>query len=224
MPTRLTPPRTDTAPRPVTPTGADRGVRPALRRATRREAAAWRSIFRFILRRPRVPQGAVGFGNDKPIRGILVTFVVLCVIEVPIVDLMVHPWPAIRIPLLIVGISGALFMIGMLCGYVTRPHSVGPHGIRVRSGGEVDLDLPWDVVASVARRNRSVQSQKAFTVQGEGDEQILNCLTQDQTQIDIELEGPTRLRLPPGDVVVTEVRISVDDPSGFLDAVRRFMP
>lgn len=210
--------------RSVAPEGADRGMMPALRRAVRREGAAWSSIFRFMFRRPRVPAGTLGFGYDKPIRGILVTFVVLCVIEVPIIDLLVHPWPWVRIPLLVVGIWGALFMVGLLCGYLTRLHSVGPEGIRVRSGGEVDLDLPWDVVASVSRRRRSVASQKAFTLIGEGDEQILNCLMQDQTQIGIELEGPTRLMLPTGGVTVRKMRISVDDPPAFLDAVSRFMP
>lgn len=212
------------APRPVVPASDDRGLGPVLRRAASREAAAWLAIYRFVFRRPRVPAGALAFGYDKATRGMFAPFILLCIIEVPIVDLIVHPWPLIRIPLLAVGIWGAVFMIGMLCGYVTRPHSVGPEGIRVRNGGEADIALPWDLIASVARRRRSVQSPKAFTLEGEGDDQILNSVAQDHTHIDIELEQPAYLRLPAGEVRVREVRIAVDDPQAFLDAVRRFIP
>jgi hypothetical protein len=51
---------------------------------------------------------------------------------------------------------------------------------------------------------------------------------QDETDIEIELERPTAVRLPGvgpkgGEQVVTGVRIWVDDPGAFMDEVRKHL-
>lgn len=193
------------------------------RRALAAEWAGWRNIGRAIARRPRVPPGASAHPYDAPIRTVLIVFLVLSAIEVPIIDLITHPWPAVRFPLLALGIWGVLTMVGMLLGYYTRPHAVGPRGIRVQNGGEVDIDLPWEVIESVERRRRAL-SARSLSLTGAPDDQALNQVVQDGTDIDIALERPTVLRLPAGDVVVTSVRIAVDDVGAFLDAVRTHIP
>ncbi len=199
--------------------GAER-TRHVMRRATAMEAAGWRSIGRALTARPRVPAGASAHSYDKPFRTILIIFLCLCAIEIPIVDLITHPWPAIRFPLLILGIWGVLTMVGMLLTYLTRPHAVGPTGILVRSGGDTDIDLTWDMIASVARRRRSLPNAPSLCITGHGDDEALCQVAQDGTEIDITLEQPTTFRLPQGDVTVSTVRISVDDTDAFLDAVR----
>lgn len=203
--------------------GADR-VRYGIRRGLAIEAAGWRSIGRALARRPRVPAGASAHPYDAQFRTPLIVFLGLSIVEVPIVDLLVHPWPWVRIPLLALGIWGMFTITGMLLAYRTRPHAVGREGIRVRSGGEVDLDLSWDVIASVERRRRSLSGAPAMSLTGEGDAQALNHVAMDGTDIDIDLERPTTLRLPQGDVTVSSVRLSVDDTDAFLDAVRRHIP
>ncbi|MFS0865955.1 hypothetical protein AB3M83_01300 [Microbacterium sp. 179-B 1A2 NHS] len=221
----MTSPSLAAPPRKVGPalTGAARRAY-LVRRGIAAEAAGWRSIGRYLARRPRVPTGSEGFSYDGPIRTVLVVFVVLSAVEVPVIDLLTRPWPAVRYPLLALGLWGVATMLGMLLGYRTRPHAVGPAGIRVRSGGEVDIDLPWELVASVSRRRRSLTGAPTLSLTGADEDQVLNHLMQDFTDIDIALEGLTGLRLPQGDVVVREVRISVDDPEAFLAAVRRHMP
>lgn len=203
--------------------GAER-IRHSIRRGSAMEAAGWRSIGRALAGRPRVPRGASRFSYDRPVRTILIVFLVLSAIEIPLIDLLVHPIPWLRWPLLALGVWGVLTMLGMLLGYLTRPHAVGPEGIRVRHGGEVDIDLPWQVVASVERRRHSLSGAPQLSLTGEGEEQTLNQVIQDHSDIQITLEEPTLLRLPHGDVTVGAVRISVDDPVAFLDAVRRHMP
>lgn len=198
-------------------------IRYLLRRALASEAAGWRSIGRAIARRPQVPAAASAHRYDAPVRTIMIVFVALSAVEVPIIDLIVHRWPAVRFPLLALGIWGVLTMLGMLLGNSTRPHAVGPDGIRVRHGGEVDIDLRWEVIASVGRTRRSL-SARGLTLTGEPHDQALNQVVQDGTDIDITLEGPTTLALPAGDVVVTSVRIAVDDVPAFLDAVRTHIP
>ncbi|MFD5213581.1 hypothetical protein [Microbacterium sp. NPDC058345] len=199
-------------------------IRHGIRRGSAMEVAGWRSIGRALTGRPRVPRGASAFSYDKPIRTILIVFLVLSTIEIPLIDLLVHPIPWLRWPLLALGVWGVLTMLGMLLGYLTRPHAVGPDGIRVRHGGEVDIDLPWQVIASVERRRHSLSGAPPLSLTGEGDAQTLNQVIQDHSDIEITLEQPTLLRLPQGDVTVSAVRISADDPAGFLDAVRTHIP
>jgi hypothetical protein len=195
-------------------------VRYLLRRALASEAASWHSIGRFIARRPRVPAGASGHGYDAPIRAVLVTFLVVSIAEIAVIDLLARPWPVVRLPLLVVGIWGALAMTGMLLGNCTRPHAVGSAGIRVRHGGGIDIDLPWDAITSVTRRRRLLSGAPALSLTGEGDDQTLNQVVQGGTDIDIELERPRRIRLPQGEITASRIRIAVDDPDAFLEAVR----
>ncbi len=215
----------DRLPRKIGPalTGSAR-ARYLLRRGSAAEAAGWRSIARAVTFRPRVPEGASAHSYDGPIRTVLVIFLVLSAVEVPIIDLITHPWPAVRFPLLILGLWGVLTMVGMLLSYLTRPHAVGPTGIRVRSGGEVDIDLPWEAIASVERRRRSLPEAPTLSLTGSGDATVLNHTVQDGTDVDIELEQPTAIDLPQGQVTVSAVRISVDDIDAFLDAVRTHIP
>lgn len=120
-------------------------------RAWSMEVGVWQSLYRFVLRRPRVPAGASGFTYHQPVMALLAGFIVVSAIELVAVDLLVREWPLVRIPLLIIGIWGFTWMFGLLFGFLTRPHAVGPEGIRVRSGAELDIDAPWSAVDSVRR-------------------------------------------------------------------------
>src|SRR5262245_46385387 len=125
-----------------------------LQRALRVELSIYANIGRLVARRPAIPRGAAGFGYHKPVLTVLIIFIVLSAVEIPIVDLIVHRWPAVRIGFLVLGIWGVTWMFGLLAAYLMRPHTVGPDGIRVRQGLEVDLPLSWDDIASVARVKR----------------------------------------------------------------------
>jgi len=203
--------------------GVDR-LRHGVRRALASEAAGWRSLGRTLTGRPRVPAGATPIGYDRPVRTVLVVFAVLSLIEIPIMDLLFRGIPAVRWPMLVLGVWGVLTVAGMLCGYLTRPHAVGPAGIRIRHGGEVDIDLPWALVASVERRRVGLSGAPALSLTGVGDGQVLNQVVQDFADIEITLERPTTLRLPQGAVTVSALRVSADDPAAFLDAVRTHIP
>ncbi|WP_114558439.1 hypothetical protein [Desertihabitans aurantiacus] len=213
---------TTTGVRPV-PSPGPRG-RYLLKRATGMEAAGWASIARVLARRPSVPPGATGIRYDASFRGTLVAFLCVSVVEVVAVDLITHDWPWIRFPLLVLGIWGVLFMLGMLLGYVTRPHAVGPAGIRLRNGGEVDLDLPWEVIRSVTPRRRRVPDAPTFCLSGAPEQQTLHHVVEGRTDIEIALERPVTLQLPQGPVTVVRVHLAVDDPRVFADAVRRHIP
>ena len=190
--------------------------------AIRAEIGVWQSLYRLIFRRPRVPAGASGFAYHSPVFTILMVFIVLSAVEIPIIDLIVHPWPWVRIPLLILGIWGLTWMIGLAAGFLTRPHAVGPEGIRVRQGAEVDIDLPWEAVASV-ERSRDV-AEKAPKLRDEAHGRTLSLRMANETNILVVLEHPVTARLSGSQVTFDAVRLWTDDADGFLDAVRTHIP
>jgi hypothetical protein len=197
------------------------------RRVLMLELRIYASIGRFVARRPAIPRGAAGFGFHKPVVTILIVFIVLSAVEIPIVDLIVHPWPVVRVAMLVVGIWGVTWMIGLLCAYLMRPHTVGPDGIRVRGGLETDVALSWDDIASVARDAR-IDQPKAPKFVESGGRRTLMLRINDETVIEIELERPTVVRLPGqrangGEQTVTAVRIWVDDAQAFMDEVRKYI-
>ena len=198
-----------------------------LKRALLLELRVYANIGRFIARRPAIPRDAAGFGYHRPVLTVLIIFIVLSAVEIPIVDLIVHRWPAVRIGFLILGIWGVTWMFGLLSAYLMRPHTVGPDGIQVRQGLEIDIPLSWDDIASVARVKR-VDEPKSPRIVETGDGRTLAFRMQDETAIEIELERPTIVRLPGhapkgGEQLVTAVRIWVDDPKAFMDEVRKHL-
>src|SRR5690606_28119198 len=91
---------------------------------------------------------------------VLIVLTVVSALELVVVDLIVRPWPYVRIPLFILGLWGVVYMLGMLAGMLTRPHTIGPEGLRVRDATEIDLDLPWEVVAAVEQRTVTIQEKQ----------------------------------------------------------------
>ena len=198
-----------------------------LQRALLVELRIYANIGRFIARRRAVPPGAAGFGYHKPVFTVLMIFIVLSAVEIPIVDLIVHRWPAVRVAFLVLGIWGVTWMFGLLCAYLMRPHTVGPDGIRVRGGLEIDIALSWDDIASVAR-NLRVDEPKSPKIEETDASRTLLLRINNETDLEIELERPTVVRLPGhgrfgGDQTVTAVRIWVDDPVAFMDEVRKYI-
>lgn len=192
------------------------------RAAWRAEVGIWQSFYRWIFRRPRVPNGASGFSYHSPILTILVIFIVLSAIEIPVIDLIVHRWDWVRIPLLIAGIWGVTWMVGLLLSFLTRPHAVGPEGIRARDGAHVDVDLPWEAVASV-EKSKDVQ-EKAPKIQEDEHGRTLALRIGNETNVLITLEHPVRTKLRDDTVEIDAVRLWVDDLDGFMSAVRTHIP
>lgn len=192
-----------------------------VRRAIMVEVGIWQSLHRYLFRRPRVPAGAAGFTYHRAVLPLLVTFIALSVLELVVVDLVVHRWPVVRVPLLALGIWGVTWMLGLLAAMVTQPHAVGPEGIRARYSTDVDVALPWSEIAAVTRRvDTRVEKAPRLTRDAAG-AVTLHLWMQDRTNVDVELEQPVTVGLPDGPVTVHRIGLFADDPAGFLSAVRQ---
>ena len=193
------------------------------RRALSMEIGIWASLYRFLFRRPRVPAGAAGFTYHRQVSTILVVFIVLSAVEIPIVDLVVQRWEAVRIGFLVLGFWGLTWMIGLGLGFLTRPHAVGPEGIRVRNGAETDIALSWDDVQSVTLGKHTDEPKAPrVTTDGAG-RRTLWLRMQNETNIEIALERPMVVRLPSGEETTDVVRLWVDEPKPFMAEVRKYL-
>jgi hypothetical protein len=191
------------------------------RRAITMEIGIWQSLYRFVFRRPRVPKGAVGFSYHKQVWTILMIFIGLSAFEIPILDLIVHRWPVVRIAFLALGIWGLTWMIGLALGFITRPHAVGPEGIRVRNGAETDVALPWDDVESVSLARQTDEAKAPRVTVDDQGRRTLWMRMQNETNIEVVLERTTTIRLPSGTETADVVRFWVDEPRDFLAEVRK---
>jgi hypothetical protein len=103
---------------------------------------------------------------------------------------------------------------------LARPHSVGPDGIRVRYGSEVDIPLAWNDVYSVTRRKQAVQDKQPKVTIDDNGVATLHMRIQNETNIEVQLEHTVSIKLPHGTETVGTVKLYADDPKGFMDAVR----
>ena len=89
-------------------------------------------------------------------------------------------------------------------------------------GADVDVDLPWEAVASV-ERSRDV-AEKAPKLRDEEHGRTLSLRMANETNILVVLEKPVRTRLSGDAVEIDAVRLWADDVDGFLQAVRTHIP
>jgi hypothetical protein len=178
------------------------------------ELALYRSLVRWLARRPDVPRGAAPIGYAQLVAPMLWLWIFGSATEVVVVEVVLQGleagWAeAVRLPLLIVGVWGVLWMFGMLAAYRVRPHLLTENSLVIRSGARTRVDLPLGAVRSV----RSVEHDLPGVVrslhrQGE----VVLVGVGSRTNLELVLVGPTRLMTSKGEVTVERVGLWVDDP------------
>jgi hypothetical protein len=194
------------------------------RRLWMMELWGYLSTYRFVFRRPRVPAGAQAFSYHQLVLPLLLVFLVVSAIELVVVDVLLRRWETARIAMLVLGVWGVVWMLGLLFGFLTRPHAVGPDGLRLRSGAELDIPLGWDEVQGVSRHQRLADGkQPQVTVDAQG-RRTLHLHVQEQTNVRVALNRPVSVQLPRGPQSVSTIEVWVDQPDAFVDAVRSHSP
>lgn len=196
-------------------------VPPLVRTVIRYELGVWRSLYRWILRRrPGLGPGAETFGYTGALMPILWTFIVVSAIEIPVVDLIL-PWETARRIVLFLGAYGLIWMLGITAGLRVHPHVVSDAGLRIRHGFAVDIALPWDAIAAVDKRRRSLPSSRTVQCERTDSGAVLHVVVLSQTNVDITLRRPVTVPHPKtGGAPVTELRCYVDDPAAFAARAR----
>lgn len=145
--------------------------------------------------------------------------------EVPLIHVLV-PWDSIRFPLLVIGVWGLLWMVGLLSSLWVHPHLVGPSHLRVRHGAATDLPVAWADVASVTSEHRDLDST-VWTLQPVETDRgtVLQVAVSGQVNVHLTFHEPVVLRthkLTAGWVEAEYVGLSLfaDDPRDAVERVR----
>jgi len=178
------------------------------------EVSLYRSLARWVARRPDIPQGATPIGYSHLVSPTLWLWIFGSAVEVVVVEVVLRhidqPWAAtLQTPLLVLGVWGVLWMVGMLASYRVRPHLLHGGELRVRSGARAWLVLPLAAVEST----RPVEHELPGVIRSLHLEGALALVgVSSRTNLEMVLAGPTTMPTSKGEVTVSRVGIWVDEP------------
>lgn len=184
-----------------------------LRHVVEFEIGIWASLYRWIFRRPRVPhRRAEAFSYVGAKTAILWAFIGVSAIDIPTAHLLL-PWETGRRVMLVLGIWGLLWMVGLLAALKTYPHVIDDQFLRIRYGFRHDIQIPWSAVEAVRNRRRDLPSSRTIHRTAIDDGLMLQVGMNGQTNIDVDLVGPLTVRLPSGTETISAIRCYADEPA-----------
>ena len=192
-------------------------------KALRLEITLYRALGRWLVRRPDVPAGTGPIGYSRLVAPMLWLWIFGSAVEVVVLDVVLSRWwTPLRIPLLVVGVWGLVWMLGMLAAYRVRPHLLGEKTLQVRDGIHARVDVPLDRIASVRTVDHELPGLlKSVHVEGEDDGATLLVGVGSRTNLELVLTGPTMLETPHGPSTVARVGLWVDEPREVAEVLRR---
>jgi hypothetical protein len=149
-------------------------------------------------------------------------FIGLSAIEIPVAHLLL-PWQTARVIVLVVGIWGLTWMLGLLASLKTYPHLVAGSGLRIRYGTTVDITVPWDAVASIGVRRRDLASSRTVQLSRLESGTVLQVGISGQTNVDLGLRDPVTVPLPKGSKSVSALRFHADDARALVACARQHL-
>jgi hypothetical protein len=190
------------------------------RRAVVFEIGIWRSLARWVTRRPSgVGPDTRAFGYARSATPLIWVFIIVSAIEIPVAHVLL-PWEIAQTASLVVGAWGLMWMFGFLASLRVYPHVVGPDGLRLRNGAHVDVLVPCHAIRSASAHRRDMPSQRSVQLVETDGGTILHLVQTSETWVDIVLSQPLEVALRSGPVTVTQVRVHADDPRGLVAAIR----
>lgn len=159
-----------------------------------------------------VPPGAVVISYGRDGRAVCIAFLVVSVVELVVVELIL-PWPTVRLVLLLLGVYGALIVLGLIAGPIVRPHVLTKDSLRLRAGTRADITLPLHSITRTSQRRGDADG--IFALAGT----TLVLAADNRTQIQLELDGSRTFRQGRRSGSADSVRFSADDPAAAASAI-----
>lgn len=186
------------------------------------ELRLYRSLFRWVIRRPDL-----GGRDDEPftyarsVTPVTWLWIFASAAELPLAHLLV-PWESVRFVLLLTGVWGLVWMVGLLASLYVYPHLLGPTILVVRYGASHRIALPWDAVASITHGRRDLDSS-VWTLQPRETEAgvDLQVGVSGQVNVHAHLRRPTVVSTAKGPMEVVELSFFADDPRALAAHARR---
>jgi len=186
------------------------------------ELALYRSLVRWIVRRPDVPRGTTPIGYSRLVAPMLWLWILGSAVEVIAVEVLLRhldrPWAdGVRLPLLALGVWGVLWMLGMLAAYRVRPHLLTASELKVRSGARTWLTIPLETVRSTRLVEHEVPGViRSLHIEGE----LALVGVGSRTNLELTLAGPTTVATSKGGATVSRVGVWVDEPRETAGRIR----
>lgn len=188
------------------------------------ELNIYKSLLRWVLRRPSVPAGSQPFGYARLVTPVLWLWIFGSAAELPLVHVLV-PWPGPRIALLILGVWGLLWMVGFLAGLRSYPHLLGTDVLRIRNGPMHDIVVPRAAIAAVTAQDRTLPSSM-WTLQEVRTEHgaRLDVAVSGRVNVLLAFDEPLTVHTSKGEKVVTGIGFWADEPREVVAQLRRRDP
>lgn len=186
------------------------------------ELALYRSLARWGARRPDVPAGATPIGYAQLVGPMLWLWIFGSATEVVVVEVVLRQvrtgWAeVIQVPLLVVGIWGLVWMLGLMAAYRVRPHLLFADRLRVRNGARTWVDVPLGAVVTTHPAEHELPSSLRSVHDQDG---LLLVGVSGRTNLQLVLSGPTVLRTSKGETTADRVGLWVDEPRAVAETLR----
>jgi hypothetical protein len=185
------------------------------------ELRLYRSLVRWLVRRPDLGGPAdQPFTYAKTVTPVMWLWIFASAAELPLVHLLV-PWEGVRIALLVVGVWGLVWMVGLLASLYVYPHLLGTTTLVVRHGASHRIVVPWDSVAAVSRRQQDLESTVWTLQPRQVDDRVdLQVGVSGQVNVHVELREPTTVSTAKGDMELVALSFFADDPRALVTRAR----
>lgn len=195
-----------------------------MRWVVRLEIGIWRSLFLWVTRRiPGRGPDVQSFPYAREISPLLGAFILVSALELPVAHLLI-PWESVKLALLIFGIWGLLWMIGLLASMRVFQHLLDDASLRVRHGTRLDAELRWEDIETVRAARDSVPTNKLVHLNDSEHGTIASIAVLKQTRVAVKLRWPTPVALPAGPTPIAEIRFYVDNPKASSPPPARSSP
>jgi hypothetical protein len=159
------------------------------------EVALYRSLARWLTRRPDVPSGATPIGYAKLVNPVMGLWIFASATEVVVVELVLRnldaAWAeALRLPLLVVGVWGVLWMLGLMAAYQVRPHLLTADRLRIRNSARTWVDVPLGLLAGAQIAEHALPGVVRAVHHDDG---LLLIGVSSRTNLELALGGPSAL-------------------------------
>ncbi|WP_232677186.1 hypothetical protein [Nocardioides sp. R-C-SC26] len=178
------------------------------------ELALYRSLARWIARRPDVPPEATPLGYAQLSGPMLWLWIIGSATEVVVVEVVLRSidagWAhAIRVPVLVLGVWGVLWMLGQLAASRARPHLLTDDYLLIRNGSRTWVRVPLDVVV----RSRAVEHEyEGLMTSLHQEDDLLLVGVNVRTNVELILGGAQVVSTSRGMLSAGRVGLWVDEP------------
>lgn len=181
------------------------------------EIAIWRCLVRWVARRPDAPAGAVEIGYGQLVAPMLWLWIFGSLVEVVALELVLRSidaaWAeAVRLPLFVVGVWGALWMLGLAASFRVRRHLLLPDRLVLRDGPRARVEVPLRAVTGVRLAEHEWEGMlRSVHDDGPGGALLL-VGPGNRTNVELTLAEPTVLAAHDRPRTARTVGLWADDP------------